>query len=400
MSFAWSVLKFERRIKKIIAVSNMIWRNRISQYPKLVTDFEVDFATKVGAKHAISTNNGTSGLEAAFFALGIGPGDEIISPSYTIQATFGAALVQGISVKFADIDQETLTICPSSVENQITKNTKAIVVVHVWGNPANMEALKGLSKKYKIPIIEDCSHCHGASYNKVALGNWGDIGVFSLQGGKPVAGGEGGIVVTSNDELADRILTYCHQGRRICGTLEKAVDSDFFPNTGYGRKCRAHPLAIAMAKVDLRLLDRHNRLNSLAWESFYGLTKKTKIFRVQTPQPNGKMGGFFLGAAATIIADNLSPDQVYKILKKHNVKIDRRRHIPYHKMPHIYDMEYRKSHLDGLSIDPNIAPNLPKTEHALSHVIFFPLMQFCTAKGMRRWRIAIRDLEAQNSKRF
>ena len=89
-----------------------------------------------------------------------------------------------------------------------------------------------------------------------------------------------------------------------------------------------------------------------------------------------------------------------QIDEKHNVKIDRRRHIPYHKMPHIYDMEYRKSHLDGLSIDPNIAPNLPKTEHALSHVIFFPLMQFCTAKGMRRWRIAIRDLEAQNSKRF
>ena len=104
------------------------------------------------------------------------------------------------------------------------------------------------------------------------------------------------------------------------------------------------------------------------------------------------MGGFFLGAAATVIADNLSPDQVYKILRKHNVKIDRRRHIPYHKMPHIYDMKYRTSHLDGFSIDPGIAPNLPKTEHALLHVIFFPLMQFCTTKGMRRWQKAITDL--------
>ena len=266
MSFSWSVLKFERRIKKIMAVSTMVWSNRISQYPKLVTDFELDFATRIGTKHAITTNNGTSGLEAAFFALGLGPGDEIISPSYTIQATFGAALIQGISVKFADISKDTLTICPSSVESQITKNTKAIVVVHVWGNPANMEALMELSKKYKIPIIEDCSHCHGASYNEVALGALGDIGVFSLQGGKPVAGGEGGIVVTSNDELADRILAYCHQGRRICGTLKNAIASEFFPYTGYGRKCRAHPLAIAMAKVDLKLLDRHNRLHSFAWK--------------------------------------------------------------------------------------------------------------------------------------
>ena len=283
MSFSWSVLKFERRIKKMMAVSNMIWSNRISQYPKLVTDFEEDFATKLGAKHAISTNNGTSGLEAAFFALGLRPGDEIISPSYTIQATFGAALIQGISVKFADISKDTLTICPSSVESKITKNTKAIVVVHVWGNPANMEALMGLSKKYKIPIIEDCSHCHGASYNEVALGTLGDIGVFSLQGGKPVAGGEGGIVVTSKDELADRILTYCHQGRRICGTLKNPIDSEFFPHTGYGRKCRAHPLAIAMAKVDLRLLDRHNRLHCSAWKKFSEITQKTKIFKENVP---------------------------------------------------------------------------------------------------------------------
>lgn len=400
MSLAWSILKFERRIKKIMSVSYMIWRNRISQYPKLVTDFEVDFAKKLGTKHAISTNNGTSGLEAAFFALGLGPGDEIISPSYTIQATFGAALIQGISVKFADIDQDTLTICPVSVESKITNKTKAIVVVHVWGNPANMEALIGLSKQYKIPIIEDCSHCHGASYKELALGALGDIGVFSLQGGKPVAGGEGGIVVTSNDLLADRILTYCHQGRRICGTINKAIDTDFFPHTGYGRKCRAHPLAIAMARVDLKLLDRHNKLHSLAWEKFYKLTQKTKIFKIQTPQPNGTMGGFFLGAAATTIADNLSPDEVYETLRKHNVKIDRRRHIPYHKMPHIYDTEYRKSHLNGLSILPSIAPNLPKTEHALSHVIFFPLMQFFTIKGMRRWQTAINDLEAQNSSRY
>ena len=109
------------------------------------------------------------------------------------------------------------------------------------------------------------------------------------------------------------------------------------------------------------------------------------------------MGGFFLGAAATIIANNLSPEQVYNILRKHKVKIDRRRHTPYHKIPHIYDMEYRKSHLVGLSIHPSTAPNLPNTEHALSHVIFFPLMQFCTAKGIRRWHIAIKDLEAQNS---
>ena len=377
----------------------MIWRNRISQYPKIVTDFEVDFATRLGAKHAISTNNGTSGLEAAFFALGLGPGDEIISPSYTIQATFGAALTQGISVKFADIDQDTLTICPSSVESKITKNTKAIVVVHVWGNPANMETLMGLSKKYRIPIIEDCSHCHGASYNKLALGTLGDIGVFSLQGGKPVAGGEGGVVITSNDEFADRILTYCHQGRRICGTLKIPVDSDFFPYTGYGRKCRAHPLAIAMAKVDLRLLDRHNRLHSLAWKKFYELTRNTKIFRIQTPQTNGKMGGFFLGAAATSVAEKLTPDQVYNILRKHNVKIDRRRQIPYHKMPHIYDMKYRKSHLDGITTHPSAPPNLPNTEHALSHVIFFPLMQFFTAKGMRRWQLAIKELEAQNSSR-
>ena len=397
MSIAWSVLKFERRIKKMLLVSHMIWRNRISQYPKIVTDFELNFASKLGVKHAISTNNGTSGLEAAFFALGIGPGDEIISPSYTIQATFGAALTQGISVKFADIDQDTLTVSASSVESKISKKTKAIVVVHVWGNPANMEALLTLSKKHGIPIIEDCSHCHGASYNGLALGSLGDISVFSLQGGKPVAGGEGGIVVTSSDELADRVLAYCHQGRRISGTLNEPIKSEFFPYTGFGRKCRAHPLAIAMAQIDLKLLDRHNKLHNRAWTKFSDLTKKTKVFKIQRQQPKGKMGGFFLGAAATIITENLSPDQVYKILRKHNVKIDRRRHTPYHKMPHIYDIEYRKSHTKGLQIMPSEAPNLPQTEHALSHVIFFPLAQFFSAKGMRRWRSAISDLEAQNS---
>ena len=143
-------------------------------------------------------NSGTAALHSAYFACGVRPGDEVIVPSYTFFASAAPMLPLGGRPIFCEIDPATLTADPADIERRITDKTRAICVVHVWGNPARMDAICEIAKRHNLRLIEDCSHAHGATYLGRPVGSWGDIGCFSLQGQKPVSGGEAGIAVTSD----------------------------------------------------------------------------------------------------------------------------------------------------------------------------------------------------------
>lgn len=184
----------------------------ISSNGKYIQLFEDAFADFCGVKHAISCCNGTVALHLALMALGAGPGDEVIVPSLTYVATANAVTYCGAKPVFVDSDPETWNIDPELVEAQITPRTKAIIVVHLYGHPANMATLLTVARRHGLSVIEDAAEAHGAEYRGQKVGSIGDIGTFSFYGNKIITTGEGGMVVTSHDHLADKLRLLNGQG--------------------------------------------------------------------------------------------------------------------------------------------------------------------------------------------
>lgn len=167
-------------------------------------EFEEQFAKLVGVKHAIAVSNATVALHLACVTLGLGPGDEVIVPSLTFVATANAVLYTGADVRFADIiGAHDLNIAPESIEQQITPRTRAIIVVHYAGYPCQMPAIRDIAARHGLQIVEDAAHAPGASLNGKSLGSWGDVGCFSFFSNKNLATGEGGMLVTDRDDIAE-----------------------------------------------------------------------------------------------------------------------------------------------------------------------------------------------------
>ena len=171
---------------------------------KEVRAFEHLWASSFGFKHAISVNSWTSGLQVAVGAIGIEPGDEVICPPYTMSASATAALFYGGIPIFADVDRGRFTLDPASVEACITPRTRAIIVVHLFGYPADMDAIMAIAKKHSLKVIEDAAQAPGVLYRGRPVGVIGDIGGFSLNFHKHIHTGEGGLLVTNSDNLALR----------------------------------------------------------------------------------------------------------------------------------------------------------------------------------------------------
>lgn len=176
-----------------------------SQGPK-VAEFERDFAEFVGAKHCVGVNSGTSALHLALIAAGVGSGDEVITVPMTFIATTWAVSYVGAQPVFVDVDPRTYNLDVDQVERQITRKTRAILPVHLYGQPVDLEPLLQLSEKYGIPLVEDAAQAHGARYFGQHVGTFGQSGCFSFYPGKNLgAYGEGGAVVTNDDGVAARL---------------------------------------------------------------------------------------------------------------------------------------------------------------------------------------------------
>jgi len=155
-------------------------------------------------KHAIAVSNGTVALHLALVALGIGKGDEVIIPNLTFAATANAVIHAGANPVLADIEEESWTIDFNRLDKLISNKTKAIIPVHLYGNPCNMDELIDFADKYKLLIIEDCAEAHGAEFKGKKVGSFGDINCFSFYGNKIITTGEGGICLTNNDDIAKK----------------------------------------------------------------------------------------------------------------------------------------------------------------------------------------------------
>lgn len=184
----------------------------ISSKGKFIPIFEKKFAEYTGVKHAATVNNGTTALHLALIALGIGPGDEVIVPTLTYIASVNAIAYTGATPVFADSIEETWQMDPKSVEQRVTPRTKAIMAVHLYGHPCDLDPIMAVAKKNDAFLIEDCAEAFGSLYKGRHVGGFGDIATYSFFGNKTITTGEGGMVVTNDETLYDRSVHYKGQG--------------------------------------------------------------------------------------------------------------------------------------------------------------------------------------------
>ncbi len=207
-------------------------------------------------KYCISFNSGTSALLAAYFAMGIEEDDEVIGSSLTYHAALSPVYFLKGNIILVDIDKKTRCIDAKQIEKFITKKTKVITVVHQWGHPADMDKIMEIANKYKLLVLEDCSHAHGSKYKGKICGTFGDIAIFSLQAQKMIFAGEGGVLVTNNEKYHDRATLLGHYRDR---SKEEIKDPEYnkYWQTGFGLKLRMSLFNAIVAKYSLLNYKKH-----------------------------------------------------------------------------------------------------------------------------------------------
>ncbi len=236
------------------------------QWNKYLKQFEESFASYLGRKYAIATSSCTGALHLSLLALGIGPGDEVIVPDITWVATANAVLYTGATPVFADIEKSTWCLDPNSVEALITDRTKAIMPVHLYGHPARMDNLVALATKYGLAIVEDAAPAIGAECNGRKAGTFGDFACFSFQGAKLLVTGEGGMLVTDDDRLFERVQSLWDQGRDPRRTF-------WISDNGWKYKMSNVQAAIGLGQLERadELIEMKRRLHSWFAEEFDGV---------------------------------------------------------------------------------------------------------------------------------
>lgn len=239
------------------AVLRVMRDGNVSTHP-VIQELEEDFRKFTGSKHAVAHCNGTTALMAAFHALGLEPGDEVLVPTATFWASVLPMIWCGLVPVFCESEADTLGLGPADAARRITPRTKAMVIVHLWGLPCKVAELRELADRHGLKIIEDASHAHGASVDGVPCGRFGDISVFSLQGDKLVPAGEGGVFLTDHDDFHRRAL--------LLGDITRIIRMPMpdmrFAATSFGIKSRIAPMSAALGRSMLARLPDTNAVRN------------------------------------------------------------------------------------------------------------------------------------------
>src|ERR1700735_4308043 len=229
-----------REKELVLAALDSGWVSSIGKY---IDDFEAGFARYCGTEYALAVSNGTTGLHLALATLGLGPGDEVIIPDLTFVATANAVAYTGATPILADIDADTLCMDPASVKSLISARTRAIIPVHLYGHPADMDALMEIGDAHAVAIIEDAAEAHGAEYKGRRVGGLGKCGVFSFYGNKIITTGEGGMLTTNDRD-------FYQQARRLRDHAMSPQRRYFHEETGFNYRITNLQAALGVAQLE------------------------------------------------------------------------------------------------------------------------------------------------------
>jgi len=264
--------------------------------------FQEEFAQFQEAKHCIAVCNGTVAIESALIALNIGMGDEVIVSDYTFVASASAVIATNAVPIFCDIDPDTFVMDINKIESLITDRTKAIIPVHLGGNPVELDKLLEIACKNDLFIIEDCAHAHGSRFKGKRVGNWGDAGTFSFQASKIITSGEGGAIICNSDDLADKIYSYIDCGRKKNGYS--------YAHYSYGTNYRLGELHAALLRKQLEKFPEQHKLRNKNAQYFGNKLNEIDGIRTMKLTPGTEECGYYV---YPIVFD---PSQFGEITKK------------------------------------------------------------------------------------
>lgn len=290
-----------------------------------IAELEDEFLAFLGGsvEHAITFNSGTSALHAAYLALGVGPGSTVLGPALTYHAALSPTFALGANVILADIDLSSRCLDLDSAERVIAKTPCDVVtVVHQWGRPANMDQVIAFADKHDLRLLEDCSHAHGSTYRGRPVGTFGDAAVFSLQANKAVFAGEGGILVTNDDAIADRATLVGHYRDRSRSEVRDPELRTYW-ETGYGLKTRLSPFNAIVAKHSLRRFPER-----MAWRHRWLSRINDALAATHNFEPIDLPDGVEMGAwygfkplIAPDAASAVGRDQIVKMMREHHLDV-------------------------------------------------------------------------------
>ncbi len=283
--------------------------------------FEEEFAEYTGTEHAVAVSSGTAALDLVLKAFNLGPGDEVVTTSFSFVATANAILYQGARPVFADIDPKTYNIDPEDVLEKITDRTRAIIAVHLYGQPADIKALAEIAEDHNLILIEDAAQAHGAEFMGRKVGSFGDAAVFSFYPTKNMTTGEGGIVTTNSREIAQKIKLL-----RDHGQTKKYLHEVL------GWNLRMTNIAAALGRTQLRKLERLNSLRSKNAEVLNAELSRIEGIRTPYVMPGAK---HVWHQYVISIEDEfpLSRDELYRRLEEEGVGVAVHYPRPIHQQP-------------------------------------------------------------------
>lgn len=240
----------------IQAVVDVLQSDFLTTGPK-IAEFEQTVADYVGAKYVVAISNGTSALHAACFAAGIGPGDEVITTPLTFAASANCVLYCGGTPVFADVDPKTYNIDPEDIQRKITDRTKAIIAVHLAGQPCDMDAIHSIAREHGLIVIEDGAHALGSVYKGKKVGSMSDMTTFSFHPVKPITTGEGGMIVTDNEDFYKKMILFRSHGITRDDSMMTRNDGPwFYQQFDLGYNYRITDIQCALGCSQMKKLDR------------------------------------------------------------------------------------------------------------------------------------------------
>jgi len=337
--------------EEISAVTSILKNGALTsasnQGGKHVQAFEKSVSSFVNAKYAIAVNSGTAALQAALYALDIKHGDEVLIPSFTFVATANSVLSTGAKPVFVDILKENYTMDPDDLQKKITKNTKAIVPVHLYGNVAYLDKISEIAKKFNIPIIEDSAQSLGSTFKGKHTGTFFEMGCFSMYPAKVMTAGEGGFIVTNNKKFRDKLLMIRNHG------MVKGYDTKIF-----GLNLRLPEINAAIATVQMKKLPNFLKTRQKNSELLSRLLSKSNLHLPQE-RKNEKVNWYLYTVTTP------KRNALLKKLNADGIGAALYYPIPVHKTP------FYKSKI-----------NLPTTDWAASHVLSLPVHPKVTSKNI------------------
>lgn len=290
----------EKEVKYVMDACKFGWYEKFSQY---LNKFEDAFASYIGVKHALATSSCTGALHIAMKALGIGKGDEVIVPESTWIATATCVSYVGATPVFADIEADTWCISPDDIKNKITKNTKTIIPVHMYGHPADMFAINKIATEYGLDVIEDAAPGIGSKIGNKLTGSFGKAAAFSFQGAKPIVTGEGGMLVTNDDNFYDKAYYYWDH----CRDTNKVLY-----NTDIGLKYKMSNIQAALGLAQLERIDEIISKRRLIFNWYKeGLSDNKNI--TLNVEREGYFNNFYV--PTIILSENYTLSQEYVMAK-------------------------------------------------------------------------------------